>query len=177
MDWVVLLPILAFIALAAGLAVVFRGTGRIVARTREVETFRASVTDLCTRVDRSLSGASSRIDLVRHHELTPDALSETLSAAADAVERYLEEAQALRPPRSVTEIRDELVLALERAGRALSTVEHGADIMASSRGSHRELEAQTSIKRGYLNLMHAREAIARQSNRAERLVTHRDHTM
>ncbi len=177
MDWVALLPILAFVALAAGLAVVFRGTGRIVARTREVETFRTSVTDLCVRVDRSLSGASSRIDLVRHHELTPDALNETLSAASDAVERYLEEAQALHAPRSVVEIRDDLVAALERAGRALSTVEHGANIMASVRGSHRELEAQTSIKRGYLNLMHAREAVARQSNRAELLETRRDHTM
>ena len=31
----ILLPIAAFIALAAGLAVVLRGTGRIVARTRE----------------------------------------------------------------------------------------------------------------------------------------------
>jgi hypothetical protein len=31
-DWIILLPIFAFIALAAGLLVVFRGTGRIVAR-------------------------------------------------------------------------------------------------------------------------------------------------
>lgn len=177
MDWVVLLPIMAFVALAAGLAVVFRGTGRIVARTREVETFRVSVTDLCGRVDRSLSGASSRIDLVRHHELTPDALTETLSVATDAVDRYLEEARALRSPKAAGEIRDDLIAALERAGRALSTVDHGASILATIRGSHRELEAQTSIKRGYLNLMHAREAVERQSHRAERLVTPRDHTM
>ena len=40
-------------------------------------------------------------------------------------------------------------------------VEHGANILASVRGGARELEAQTSIKRGYLNLIHAREAIAR----------------
>ena len=32
--------------------------------------------------------------------------------------------------------------------------------MTAVRGSHRELEAQTPIKRGYLNLIHAREAIA-----------------
>ena len=49
--------------------------------------------------------------------------------------------------------------------------------MTMSRGSHRELEAQTQIKRGYLNLMHAREAIAVQANRAERLGTRPDHTM
>ena len=40
-------------------------------------------------------------------------------------------------------------------------VEHGATILAPVRRGGRELEAQTSIKRGYLNLLHAREAIAR----------------
>ena len=39
-------------------------------------------------------------------------------------------------------------------------VEHGAEILAQVRRRGRELEAQTSIKRGYLNLLHAREAIA-----------------
>lgn len=177
MDWIALLPILAFVALAAGLAVVFRGTGRIVARTREVDGFRSAVKDLASRVDVSLSGASSRIDLVRHHELNPDALGETLTVASDAVERYLEEARSLHGPHAVIDIRDELVYALERAGRALSTVEHGTSIMATVRGGHRELEAQTSIKRGYLNLMHAREAVVRQATRAEQLGTRRDHTM
>ena len=48
-------------------------------------------------------------------------------------------------------------------------VEHGATILASVRRGQRELEAQTSIKRGYLNLIHAREAIARHAARAEAL--------
>lgn len=177
MDWIVLLPIAAFVALAAGLAVVFRRTGTIVARTRETEGFRSSVRDLSERIDRSLGGAAARIDQVRHHELTPDAIGETLDAASDAVERYLEEARALHGPKPVVEIRDGLVLGLERAGRALAMVEHGATIMASVRGGARELEAQTSIKRGYLNLIHARDAIAHQAVMAERLKSRRDHTM
>jgi hypothetical protein len=45
-------------------------------------------------------------------------------------------------------------------------VEHGAGILAQARRRGRELEAQTSIKRGYLNLLHAREAIARHAARA-----------
>ena len=48
-------------------------------------------------------------------------------------------------------------------------VEHGAAILAQVRRGGRELEAQTSIKRGYLNLIHAREAIARHAARAEDL--------
>ena len=52
-----------------------------------------------------------------------------------------------------------LVPELERAGRALAMVEHGATILAQVRRRGRELEAQTSLKRGYLNLLHAKEAI------------------
>jgi hypothetical protein len=176
MDWIVLLPILAFIALASGLIVVFRRTGRIVAKTRETEGFRSSVRDLCARIDQSLAGAAARIDLLRHHEVGPDAIGDTLEAATDAVDRYIEEARALRGPVAAVEIRDDLVAGLERAGRALATVEHGATIMTSVRGGARELEAQTSIKRGYLNLIHARDAIARQASLAEGLTTRPDHT-
>ncbi len=175
-DWVVALPILAFIALAAGLAVVFRRTGSIVAKARETEGFRSSVRDLASRIDASLEGASTRIDQVRHHELTPDAIGETLTVASDAVDRYLEEARALRVPSTAVDIRDDLVAQLERAGRALATVEHGATIMTTIRGGARELEAQTSIKRGYLNLLHAREAIAREASRVDGLPA-RIHTM
>jgi hypothetical protein len=177
MDWIVLLPILAFVALAAGLAVVFRGTGKIVAKSREVDGFRSAVRDLCGRVESSLEGATARIDQVRHRELDPADLTDTLTAATEAVDLYLDEARALPGPKTVAAIRDDLVAALERAGRALATVEHGTSIMTAGRGSHRELEAQTQIKRGYLNLMHAREAIAAQANRAERLGTRPDHTM
>ncbi|MFL5640773.1 MAG: hypothetical protein ACJ771_00350, partial [Chloroflexota bacterium] len=62
MEIAVLLPIAAFVALAAGLAVVLRGTGKIVARTREVEHFRGAVKDLAARVDASLGGAAGQID-------------------------------------------------------------------------------------------------------------------
>ena len=46
-------------------------------------------------------------------------------------------------------------------------VDHGAKILAQVRRRGRELEAQTSIKRGYLNLVHAREAIVRHAAAAE----------
>ena len=167
MELTVLLPILAFVALAAGLVVVFRRTDRIVARTREMEEFRVAIHDLAARIDLSLEGATGRIDSVRHHELPADALAETLAAATDAVERYIEEAKALSAPSQVKSIRNDIVADLERAGRALAMVEHGATIMVAVRRGNRELEGQTSIKRGYLNLLHAREAIARHAASAD----------
>jgi hypothetical protein len=161
MDPAVLLPIAAFVALAAGLAVVLRGTGRIVARTRELEQFRAGVGDLAARVDASLAAAAGQIDAVRRRQVAPEMITETLAAATDAVGRYADEAQALRSPRKANRIRSDMVAELERARRALGMVEHGTAMLVVARRGPRELEAQTSIKRGYLNLIHAREAFAR----------------
>ena len=76
-------------------------------------------------------------------------------------QRYIEEAKAIRGPRKTQRIRSDLVAELERSQRALEMVEHGTSIMVNVRRGPRELEAQTSIKRGYLNLIHAREAFAR----------------
>ena len=176
MELTVLLPILAFVALAAGLIVVLRRTDRIVARTREVEGFRTAVRDLGARVDVSLSGATGRIDAVRHHELPADALRDTLTAASDAVERYIDEARALTPPSRARSIRSGIVGDLERAGRAIAMVEHGATLLVHVRRGNRELEGQTSIKRGYLNLLHAREAIAGHVAAAESLDSESDDT-
>ena len=136
-----LLPIAAFIALAAGLVVVLRGTGRIVARTREVELFRGAVKDLAARVDASLAGAAGQ---PRRKYGCNDAAPECKSQR----------------------IRSDLVAELERSKRALEMVEHGTAIMVTVRRGPRELEAQTSIKRGYLNLIHAREAFAQNAHLA-----------
>jgi hypothetical protein len=165
----VLLPVIAFIALAAGLIVVFRGTTRIAARTRELHQFRGGVRDLAARVDASLESATGRIDAVRHNQAGPEVISQTVVDASEALERYGEEARALKGPRRAQMIRDDFVAELERAARALGMVEHGANMLAVSRRGSRELEAQTSIKRGYLNLIHAREAIARHAVRADDL--------
>jgi hypothetical protein len=167
----ILLPVLAFVALAAGLFVVFRRADRIVARTREVGEFREAVGDLVSRIDVSLEGATGQIDAVRHHVLPPAALADTLTAATDAVERYLVEARALTPPPRAFAIRVAIVNDLERAARALAMVEHGATLLVSVRRGNRELEGQTSMKRGYLNLLHAREALARHAALADDLET------
>ncbi len=168
MELVVLLPIAAFIALAVGLVVVFRGTGRIVARSRELASFQRAVKDLAADIDASLAGAAGQIDAVRRHQIAPDTIQDTIAAATQAVQRYTDEARDLGGSRQTRTIRLDLVDDLERAARALAMVEHGTAIMVTSRGP-RQLEAQTSIKRGYLDLLHAREAIARHAVEAAAL--------
>jgi hypothetical protein len=165
----ILLPIMAFVALAAGLVVVLRGTGRIVKRTRELEQFKHGIRDLAARVDASLGSAAIQIDAVRRRTVGPETITDTVAAATDAVERYADEARGLRGPTTARQLRADLVAELERAARALGMVDHGATILAAARRGSRELEAQTSIKRGYLNLLHAREAIARHALEAQSL--------
>jgi len=164
------LPIIAFVALAAGLVVVFRGTTRLAARTRETQRFRGAVGDLALRADSLLGTAVSQIDAVRHSQAGPERIGQTVTETTEALQRYSEEARGWSGPRTAQPIRDDLVAELERAIRALGMVEHGANILASARRGARDLEAQTSIKRGYLNLIHAREAIARHAQRAEALL-------
>jgi hypothetical protein len=168
-ELTMLLPVAAFAALALGVLVVLRRAGRIVARTREVEHFRSGVRDLTTRIDRSLEGAVGRIDALRRGQLGADALPPTIAAATDAVERYADEARALKGPPAAGAIREAIVEELERAARALGMVDHGSKILAQARRRGRELEAQTAVKRGYLNLVHAREAIMRHAAAAEDL--------
>ena len=167
MEPVLLLPLAAFIALAAASVIILRRAGRLIANTREIQGFRSTVRDLDERIGLSLDGAAQRIDAVRRQQLPADGLGDTVSATRDAVTRYAEEARALKGPPEAAAIARDIVSDLDRAKRAIEMVEHGATILASVRRGGRELEAQTSIKRGYLNLIHAREAIARHAARAE----------
>jgi hypothetical protein len=164
-----ILPLLAFLILLALFGLVLRRAGRFLAATRDVERFRRQAGDLGSRVERSLGEISVQVDAVRRGQLGADALADDLSASLDAVARYAEEAKALRPPSTAVSIRNEIIGELGRAARALEMIEHGRSIQTSARGGGRELEAQTSIKRGYLNVLHAREAIARQRQAAAEL--------
>jgi hypothetical protein len=157
----VALPLLSFIALAICLLIVLRRLGAFLTAMREADAFRNAVLDLGERVDTSLGGVIDRVDAVRRHQVDATLITDNLSAATDAVLRYSEEVRGLQSPLATESQRDQLVGELERAGRALEMVTHGCVLLLSGSGPTRELEAQTSIKRGYLNLIHAREAIAR----------------
>ena len=160
-GWLMLaIPIVAFVALVLIFTFVLRRTGRIVGLTREVERFRRSVDDLSGRIDTSLGGVIDRIDAVRRQQVPPDSIGDNLAAARDAVERYEQEASKLHGPVPADDVRAALLAELERAGRALEMVAHGCDLLSATRSGYRELEAQTAVKRGYLNALHAREAIA-----------------
>lgn len=169
MQPLLILPILAFLILLALFGLVLRRAGRFVARTRDVERFRRQIGDLGERIETSLGEICGRIDAVRRGQLGADAVADDLAASLDAVGRYAGEARGLHPPVDGQAIQDQVVEALERTARALEMIEHGRAIQTSARAGGREIEAQTAIKRGYLNILHAREEIAHQAKLAKLL--------
>jgi hypothetical protein len=155
--------LIAFLLIAIGVALGARRTGSILSRTREAESFRAEITDLAHRVETSLGDVSVLIDGVRRRDTEPETIGASLAAARDAVDRYAEEARNLAAPAIALPHRDAIVHELERAGRALELVDHGCFLYGTGRRIERGTEADTAVKRGYLNLIHARESIVEQA--------------
>jgi len=155
--------LVAFLLVAILVAFGARRTGSILSRTREAEGFRGEIGDLARRVEKSLGDVSVVIDGVRRRDIEPDTISPSLDAARDAVDRYADEARALAAPAIARPHRDAIVHELERAGRALDLVAHGCVLYGTGRRLERGTEADTAVKRGYLNLVHARESIIEQA--------------
>jgi hypothetical protein len=154
--------LVAFLFVAIAVAIGARRTGSILSRTREAEGFRGDIADLARRVETSLGDVSVVIDGVRRHDTEPETIQASLAAARDATERYADEARAMAAPALARPHRDAIVFELERAGRALELVAHGCVLYGTGRRLERGTEADTAVKRGYLNLIHARESIVEQ---------------
>jgi hypothetical protein len=168
MDAIQALALVAAASLALAVVLTLRRTGSLLARTREAEGFRAQVGDLERRAGASLAEIAAAVDGVRRRVVEPASIRDALTAAHDAAERYAEEARSLSGPPDARPAQANLVAELERAARAIELVDHGCAVLESAWRGELGPEAQTSIKRGYLNLVHAREGAARAAAEARR---------
>jgi hypothetical protein len=148
-----------FAALVVAFLLILRRAARVVTGTRLEDAFRRDGAALADRAVGHLVEAGARIDRVRRRLDPPAALEEILPAAREALEGLRAEIAALEPPGHLEPLRVRLADEVERAGRAAEAVEHGGSILAAAPRGPREVEGHTSIKRGYLNLLHAREAL------------------
>ncbi|MEO8468836.1 MAG: hypothetical protein ABI573_04125 [Chloroflexota bacterium] len=160
------IALLGFVILAALVALFARRAGRVLYRTRIAENFRGATADLDARVNQSLGEVADVIDVVRRHEVESSSIRASLVAAQDAALRYADEARALTGPPAAKLDQARMVEELERAERALALVEHGCELASEGARSERGPEAETSIKRGYLNLLHARESFSEHARAA-----------
>jgi hypothetical protein len=150
--WLLLLAALSLVA-----AIVIRRMSRLIARTRELEGFQGAARRLDARFTNTVEPLVIRLDELRRRAGDPAVLAEMLPPAAETLRAAAAEARGLKGPRWLRAETDGLVRELERAIRATEMVDHGLQALMTVRGE-RELEAQTSLKRGALNLRHARGA-------------------
>jgi hypothetical protein len=160
------LPVAIAVAVAAAGVILLRRTGVLAAESRQASAARNAVARLDARTEEVLGPLIAKIDQARRGQMAAEGLGEEIAATSEATAELIEAGRALEVPLALADVRAGMVAELERAGRALEMVEHGRSIMASARARGRELEAQTAVKRGYLNLLHAREAVGRYAARA-----------
>ncbi|MHB8892484.1 MAG: hypothetical protein ACYC65_10625 [Candidatus Limnocylindrales bacterium] len=155
---------IVWLGLLAVLFALFLVTARrmsvLVARTRDLERVQRSVESIDRRLSSAIGPLVTRLDEIRRHSGDAQALARDLDPALAMLQELASETAALRVPGVLAAQGAVMVHETERAVRAAELVGHGLDALLAARG-HRELEAQTSLKRGALNLRHAREAFAR----------------
>lgn len=129
--------------------------------TRHIVEFRNAVEAIGDRAEASLGAAAEAVDAVRRGSAGALDIVGELGQALTSAEELAAAAHGLGSPEGSEAIRQGLIEELERAVRALEMIQHGCSLLAGVSSRDHVPEAQTAIKRGYLNLLHARESAAR----------------
>jgi hypothetical protein len=154
----VLLPLIVFCALALPILFLLWRVFVVGGELRRDAAYSRAALDIARRVDVSLTELGELIDELRRRKANPEASVDSLRAAAEALRHYAREAEqvdrhtirAVGTPTFASEI--------ERAQRAVDLIEHGRSLMLTAKDEGLA-EGETSVKRGYLNLLHARDAV------------------
>lgn len=154
----VMVPLIIFFAMGVAVAYVLWRVMVVGGELRRTAQRERAAADIAHRAVTSLLELCEIVDDLRRRKSEPEAGAPSLRASTDALRRYAQEAQAVDVGSPDDELGTGLVTELERAQRAVALVEHGRQLMLD-RTIDRVSEGETSIKRGYLNLVHAREAI------------------
>jgi hypothetical protein len=148
--------------------VVVRRMATLARRTRDLERFQRAVESIDRRFSGVIAPLVRSLDETRRHTGNPETLREQAAQAETVLAELVSEARGLVSPGPLTATAAALAGELERAVRATSLVDHGIGAMVGT-SMGRDLEAQTALKRGALNLRHAREAYGRRARDVARL--------
>ncbi len=164
----VLVPLIVFFVMGVVVALLIWRVMVVGGELRRSAQQDRAAADIARRAVTSLSELCAVVDDMRRRKSGPESGAPSLRASTDALHRYAEEAEAIARRNPDHEAGRSLVAEIERAQRAVALVEHGRQMMLDT-GVEHVGEGETSIKRGYLNLVHAREAIR---TRGEQLTRH-----
>ena len=161
MDAVRVTALILFVGLSVLIVYVVLRSRTVGRETRDSAAFREAIAAVGPRADETLAPISGLVDEVRRHRCEAGSILADLAAAQAAVTERIGEVEAIPAPKGSEVYRARIVDDLLRAGRALERIEHGCRLSQETTSRLGDLEGQTSVKRGYLELQHAREAIGR----------------
>jgi hypothetical protein len=157
---IVILPLLFALLVLLLLAWFVQRASKALAQVRQRAGFHRDATELASKIDATLQQLAGRVDQVRRQQVAPAEVHDELRQGLDTMATYLERARAIKAPAELAGTRSLIAQDIQRGARALEMVLHGVRLWSTVQGRRSELEAQMSIKRGYLNLLHARDDIA-----------------
>ena len=168
MDLGIILPLVAFIILAALFVVVLRRASQTFGETRRAVAFRHDIGDIHERIDGDLSTLAAFVGPLRTPRADmPDEeeTSAVMSTAQESIVWARDRVRVLIPPAGLEGARTEFMDELGRADEGLRSLDHGFAILSSAPAETRALEGRTAIKRGFLRIVHVREGLEAQSRR------------
>ena len=149
-----ILAIVVFVALALALLLVLRGMGQIIATTRADEAFRRGVVDVVARARRALESVGQLAGPARYATDSLDELGTSVAATAAQLVDLRSEIEALQAPKDRLPDADSIIRDLAAASESLGLLGLGLTADPTAPEVRR-----TSIKRGYLALAHATQAL------------------
>jgi hypothetical protein len=154
----IIAPILIFFAMGGLTLWLLRRVVVAGGRARRQNALGYATAEIARRTETLLAELLLVVDEVRRRRIAPQDAAPKLAAAQEYLGRSVAEAGALSRGGEWASTAAALVSDIERAQRAIELVAHGGEQLADTSGVDRG-EGETSVKRGYLNLVHAREAI------------------
>ncbi len=152
------------VALGALFAMTYRRMSKLTTRTRDLEDFQEALESIDLRFGSVVAPLLRGLDEARRHAGDSSGLRELVTEAQAVIDELTGETAGLAAPEGLAPVVAALTGDLERAGRAVMLVEHGLAMLTNT-SIGRDLEAQTSLKRGALNLRHARDAFAERARK------------
>jgi hypothetical protein len=166
MDEIRVVALIGFVALAGLVTYVILRSRTAGRDSRGSRAFAEGVAALSDRVLAALGAALAVLDDLRRHRLEAGAALPAIDAAIGSIEGFVADVQALPASPHDQGLRGDLEADLRWAERALDRARHGCHVLTSGSGRGSDLEGQVSVKRGYLELQHARDAFARHAGAA-----------
>jgi hypothetical protein len=152
----VLFPVVLFVVMGTVVgAILWRLVVAGGAAKRSAQSLR-SASDVAHRSELRIGQLAADLDGLRRHGLEPESAAEILASGTADLSSLTAEARSARDRTNQPAVAV-LVDDLERAIRSLELIDHGRQLMIG--GDPGGGEGRTSVKRGYLSLLHVREAI------------------